>query len=169
MTAGERGAVCVRALTAGDGLALAAFFRSLAEDTRATAHFHPHPLDGPTAERIASYADRDLYLGYFAGGEILGYGLLRGWDDGYDVPSFGVAVRADARESGIGSALLGACIEAARQRGASTLMLKVHQDNARALEWYLTAGFEVVGATDDGQHLCHLSLAAAAPTSAPDG
>jgi perosamine synthetase len=149
----------IRQLAAGDAPALAKLFEELAADEDAQRNFHPHPLDAATAEEIASYSGRDLYLASFAGNRIVGYAIVRGWDEGFEIPSFGVAVAAAERDSGVGSELLAECIRLARERGAETLMLKVHAENERALSWYRAAGFEVVGETEDGQLRCHLALA----------
>ena len=67
--------------------------------------------------------------------------MLRGWDEGYSVPSFGVAVDRAYRGRGIARGLLLYAIEYARKRGASTMMLKVHLDNSIALRLYESEGF----------------------------
>jgi perosamine synthetase len=148
----------VRPLSSTDADALLALFGVLSRSDDVTRHFHPHPWNDATARALVSYAGDDLYLGYFAGPDLLGYAMLRGWDEGYAIPSFGVVVRPDRQGAGIGSKLLAACLAAARERGAETVMLKVHRENLRAFEWYRSAGFEVVGEAEDGQLLCHLSL-----------
>jgi perosamine synthetase len=149
----------IRRLAPADAPALAKLFEELAGDEDAGRNFHPHALDAATAEEIAGYSGRDLYLASFADSRIVGYAMVRGWDEGFDIPSFGVAVAAAERDSGVGSELLAECIKLARERGAETLMLKVHAENERALSWYRAAGFEVVGETEDGQLRCHLALA----------
>jgi ribosomal protein S18 acetylase RimI-like enzyme len=40
------------------------------------------------------------------GSRIVGYGMLRGWDEGYSVPSLGILVRAEACGQGIGKLLM---------------------------------------------------------------
>jgi ribosomal protein S18 acetylase RimI-like enzyme len=67
--------------------------------------------------------------------------MLRGWDEGYSVPSFGVAVGSAYRGRGIGRGLLLYAIEYARKRGAPAVMLKVHLDNASARHLYESEGF----------------------------
>lgn len=149
----------VRRLSGRDATAVADFFRDLGQRQEITRHFHPHGWDDATASRVASHEGADVYLGYFASGRLVGYAMLRGWDEGYDKPSFGVAVHPEHQGHGVGSQLLSECIQLARDRGATTVMLKVHKDNQRASSWYRTAGFEIVGSTEDGQWICELSLA----------
>ena len=56
-----------------------------------------------------------------------------------------IAVRADTRRRGIGSALLAAAKTEARSRGATRLHLEVAEDNFAARKLYAHLGFETVG------------------------
>jgi hypothetical protein len=57
-------------------------------------HFHPHLFDDQTARWIANYDGHDLYVVVREPGtdRFLGYGMLRGWDAGFDVPSLGILI-----------------------------------------------------------------------------
>ncbi len=130
---------------------LAHFFDELARVDK--QYFHPHPFDAATAKRIAHYAGRDLYYAAICGEQIVGYGMLRGWDEGYDVPSLGLAVHPQSRGMGIGKLLMHFLHAAARCRGATQVRLKVHRENEVALAMYQRLGyaFEVEDETRDGQ------------------
>ena len=52
--------------------------------------FNPFPMTAATAERIAAAPRRDRYYGAFDDGRLVALSMLRGWDEGYDVPSFGI-------------------------------------------------------------------------------
>lgn len=134
--------VSVRPLRADDATALAAFFLGLRNDPSA-AHFHPHPFTTEAAERIAQRRGirDDVYYGAFSDGDLVGYGMLRGWDEGYAIPSFGVAVRSEHRGRGVGRRLLRYAISVARDRGSPSIMLKVHPSNAGAKHLYESEGF----------------------------
>jgi ribosomal protein S18 acetylase RimI-like enzyme len=121
---------------------LSELFDELRDDP-ASAHFHPHPFTQDAALRIAERRRirRDAYFGAFLDGSLIGYGMLRGWDEGYEVPSFGVAVRIRHRGMGIGRRLLRHAISLARRRRAPSVMLKVHPANANAKYLYETEGF----------------------------
>ena len=56
-----------------------------------------------------------------------------------------IAVRASCWGQGIGSALLGALLAAARERGCAEVFLEVRADNPRAHGLYLRRGFEEIG------------------------
>lgn len=135
--------ITIRQLRAPDAQALGELLEELREDP-ASAHFHPHPFTRDAARRIAERRGirSDTYFGAFLDGTtLIGYGMLRGWDEGYDVPSFGVAVGIRHRGMGIGRRLLRHAISIARRRGAPSVMLKVHPANAKAKHLYESEGF----------------------------
>lgn len=59
--------------------------------------FHPHPLTDQMAARLAQHRGRDLYYVLADEQAVLGYGLLRGWDEGYDTPSLGIIIHPAAQ------------------------------------------------------------------------
>ena len=61
--------------------------------------FHPHPFTTEAARERAAYTGKDLYYVVIEGDEILGYGMLRGWDEGYEVPSLGIVIHPAHRGS----------------------------------------------------------------------
>ena len=132
----------IRQFRADDVPALSELLAELRKDP-ASAHFHPHPFTHETALRIAERRGirRDAYFGAFQDGSLMGYGMLRGWDEGYEVPSFGVAVGIRHRGMGIGRRLLRHAISIARRRKAPSVMLKVHPANANAKHLYESEGF----------------------------
>ena len=75
-----------RALEPELGGALAGLFGALVASGD-TVRFHPHPFTAEEAEARARYSGRDLYYVAVADGRALAYGMLRGWDEGYAVPS----------------------------------------------------------------------------------
>ena len=62
--------------------AFGTFLERLAEDPGNT--FHPHPLTGEAARELCGSTGADLRYVVIAAGQVIAYGLLRGWDDGYD-------------------------------------------------------------------------------------
>jgi len=136
-------AIKIRQLRADDAQGLGELLEELRDDP-ASAHFHPHPFTRDAARRIAEREGirRDSYFGAFQEGDsLIGYGMLRGWDEGYEVPSFGVAVGVAHRGSGLGRRLLRHAISIARRRGAPSVMLKVHPANPNARRLYESEGF----------------------------
>jgi GNAT superfamily N-acetyltransferase len=92
-------------------------------------------------------------------GAIAGFFCLRGLDEGYRRPAFGVYVRSSQTGKGWGRFAIEQAIRWCAQNGHNALMLKVYPDNRRALASYVNAGFEVVG-TDEatGQQILERSI-----------
>jgi ribosomal protein S18 acetylase RimI-like enzyme len=84
-----------------------------------------------------------------------GYGFL-----GEEVPGLGLGVAPAHRRRGIGTALLGATVDLAREDGAGALSLSVSERNHEARRLYDRMGFVVVGREGDSWTL-RLDLAAA--------
>ena len=133
-----------RALEPELGGALAGLFGALVASGD-TVRFHPHPFTAEEAEARARYSGRDLYYVAVAGGRALAYGMLRGWDDGYEVPSLGIALHPEARGTGLARAFMLFLHAAARARGARRVRLRVYPDNAPAVTLYRSLGYRFTG------------------------
>src|ERR1043166_7563730 len=105
-------------IDAGLAEPLAEFFAHLRESADAD-RFHPHPLTSEAAQERARYRGRDVYCAAVVGRRVLGYGMLRGWDEGFAIPSLGIAVHASARGMGLGRALMHHLHAEARRRGSA--------------------------------------------------
>lgn len=126
------------------------FFLAL-EAAGDSKQFHPHPLTAEEAEKRSRYTGKDLYYILVEGARILGYGMLRGWDEGYEVPSLGVAIHPGERGKGLGKALMCFLHAAAQRRGARKVRLKVYPDNQNAIRLYTRLGYRFEGM--EGQQL----------------
>jgi ribosomal protein S18 acetylase RimI-like enzyme len=134
------GALEIRALCPELEQALGDFFSVLRQEG-ADEQFHPHPLTNEEARRLCAYTGDDLYYVLLESEQVLAYGMLRGWDEGYDVPSLGVATRSTARGAGLGTLLVRFLHAAARRRGARKVILKVYKDNSAARKLYERLGY----------------------------
>ena len=120
--------------------ALGDFFEAIAASEDSSL-FHPHPLTRPAAIELCQYDGSDLYLAAVCDGRVLGYGLLRGWDEGYTIPSLGIALANAARGTGLARAFMLYLHAAARQRGAKRIRLTVYRRNTRAVALYKSLGY----------------------------
>jgi ribosomal protein S18 acetylase RimI-like enzyme len=127
--------------------ALARFFADLTA-AGDDAFFHPHAGDAASLRAIAEQPGKDLYLVFVEGEDVRAYGLLRGWNEGYAIPSLGIAVHPDARAHGLGRLVMDYLEAMARHRGAPAIRLRVHKDNARAIGLYERRGYAMQ--PDDG-------------------
>jgi [ribosomal protein S18]-alanine N-acetyltransferase len=107
------------------------------------AAFHPHPLTTDQAAKMAGYSGSDLYYLVVDGGRVLAYGMLRGWDEGYEVPSLGIAVEPGERSRGLALCLMHFLHFAARRRGARAVRLTVGTANRSAIRLYERLGYQL--------------------------
>ena len=67
--------------------------------------------------------------------------MLRGWDEGYDTPSFGLVVSAGSQGREVLTIALESAKLIARLAGCERMMCKVHPDNTAAVRGALKNGF----------------------------
>ena len=120
-------------------------------------YFHPHPFTPEEAYRLAHYNGADLFYVLMKGKQIIGYGLLRGWDEGYTVPSLGIYIADDVRGRGLGRLVMRFLAAAAREKGAEMIRLKVYPDNVAAVKLYESLGYRFMG-RENGQLVGYLDL-----------
>jgi ribosomal protein S18 acetylase RimI-like enzyme len=136
-------APAIRALQTGDGEALARLLEDHAA-TEAARVFHPFPLTRDTALRLVTTARADRYWGAWIDGRMVGFAMLRGWDAGFEVPSFGILVDRRFWRRGIGTILTAEALQTARIAGCRWVRLTVYASNAVALRLFDRAGFREV-------------------------
>jgi len=85
--------------------------------------FHPHPLTANEATRLCRHAGLDQYFVATVDNKVVGYGMLRGWDEGYGVPSVGFATHPAHRQKKVFSTLVRSLIRQARNRGATRVRM----------------------------------------------
>ena len=59
--------------------------------------FSPHLTDIDLIRSLAERDSKDMFYLLVEQEHVLGYGLLRGWDEGYQIPSLGLAIHPSAR------------------------------------------------------------------------
>jgi ribosomal protein S18 acetylase RimI-like enzyme len=120
--------------------ALTEFFHTIRQ-AGADNYFHPHPLTPEESERRCHYTGRDFYYVLVASDKIVGYGMLRGWDEGYETPSLGIAIHPKAQGMGLGTALMGFLHVVARLRGSPRVRLTVYRSNEKGLLLFKKQGY----------------------------
>ena len=161
MTASTKSApVCV-ALSSEHASSLANLFGRLHEDDRDN-FFHPHPLTAEEAAARSNYSGRDFYCVMLLENNVIGYGMLRGWDEGFAIPSLGIALDPSSRGRGYSRVLMNFLHSVAKERGATRVRLKVDPRNSAAIELYRSLGY-VLEPQADGQLIGLLELASLSP------
>lgn len=121
------------------------------------AFFHPHPLEVEEVKRIIKSSRKDLYYIVVDGLKVLGYGFLRGWDEGYDTPSLGIAVHPALRGSSLGKIFMLFLHTASRLRGSTKIRLKVYKENINAVCLYKKLGYRF-STKEGGQLIGYVDL-----------
>lgn len=116
------------------------FFQDL-KKTGDDVFFSPHPVDDDAIRRIAHLDGSDMYYLLVEEGRVLGYGMLRGWDEGYQIPSLGLAIHPSARAQGLGRMFMNFLHLLATRRGAGKVRLRVRANNEKAISLYKSLGY----------------------------
>lgn len=158
MTVSGRDLPACRLVQPDDACALGQLFERLRKQG-VERFFHPHPLTEEAAAQRAAYVGKDVYCVLQIGTELTGYGMLRGWDEGFEIPSLGLAVDSRQQGRGHGRRLMEFLHGIARQRGAKRIRLRVYPDNVRAMKLYRSLGYSFETNRDaDGQLVGFLNL-----------
>lgn len=146
----------IKPLAVADAPAVAGFLKAQSPDY--SRFFYAFSFEETEIAEMLTACQKDVYSGVFWQENIVGIFMLRGWDAGYDVPSFGAFIDENQR----GGALMRLTLETgkliSRLAGARRLMAKIHPDNISArgaarLGWVQT-GFE----ESTGNLIYHMEL-----------
>ncbi|MBK9099388.1 MAG: GNAT family N-acetyltransferase [bacterium] len=108
-------------------------------------YFVAFEFDIATIESILAKAKNDVYYGVFWGEELTGFYMLRGFDEGYSIPSYGVYISSRFSDKGLAALTLSHAISTCKFLGCKKLRLKVHTANTYALKQYVKFGFVETG------------------------
>lgn len=135
--------ISIKAVQTSDYEGMALFF---ADNNRPeiTRHFHPFPLDADSAYQITCMDKLNRYYLAMHGGHIVGFCMLRGWDEGFAIPSFGVLVDYRYQGRGLGRQLTEFALEEAKRLNSPAVRLSVYESNIRARRLYEMLGFAEV-------------------------
>ena len=136
--------VTIRALRSTDAPKLTELFERN-NRVEITSTFHPFDLNAETARQISLRPGLDRYFGAFsANNEMLAMSMLRGWNEGFDIPSLGMFVDHESQGDGIGRSLLDETLAAARRMHCQKVRLSVSKSNVAAVNLYVSRGFVAV-------------------------
>lgn len=133
----------MRLLDASDVAKLGEFFERNNRD-EVTRFFHPFPMTSSTAAVLLQTGRRDLFFGMEVGDSLVAFSMLRGWDDGFDIPSFGIVVDFYQQRRGLGRRLTEWTLRWADQIGCAMVRLTSYLENQTACRLYTSLGFKEV-------------------------
>ena len=108
-------------------------------------YFVAFEFDSVTIENILTKAKNDLYCGVYWGEELTGFYMLRGFDEGFTIPSYGVYISSRFNNKGLAALTLNHAISICKLHGFKKIRLKVHKENIFAFKQYKKYGFIETG------------------------
>lgn len=133
----------IRHLNVADSAVLSAMLLSNSDSYQ--QYFRPFSFDEPNLRNILSRAQKDKYWGVWVGQTLGAFFMLRGFDEGFAIPSYGVNVSEEFAGRGISLLTLHYVIAWCAVNHVDAIMLKVHPDNAVAKRQYEKIGFKQTG------------------------
>ena len=121
-----------------------------------SSYFVPFSFDKKTLDHLLAAAKKDLYFGLYVQNRLAGFYMLRGMDDGFEIPSYGVWIDPAHSGKGLAKTTVYHACSVCQLMGAPALRLKVHPDNVVAKSLYEKAGFEQIGIDEKIGHFIYI-------------
>jgi RimJ/RimL family protein N-acetyltransferase len=115
------------------------------EQTEYLKYFTAFEFSAETFNALLKKAVNDKFFGIFFEKEIAGFYMLRGFDEGYEIPSYGVWISSRFSNKGLSKLTLYHAFSVCRINNIQTLMLKVHPENKVPMKLYESLGFKQTG------------------------
>ncbi len=132
-------ALSMRPLKSEDAAALSSMLQS--QSPEYLQYFTPFEFTENSIVSILQNRQKDVFQGFFLEDELVGFFMLRGWDEGFNVPAYGVVISETHRGLGLGKCSIEISKSICRYRGAIKMMLKVNPRNTIAKHLYESMGF----------------------------
>lgn len=122
--------------------------------------YHPFPLSINDLRSLILCANHDKYIGLFAADangrkDLIGIITLRGLDEGYTIPMFGIFIRENWSNQGLCSLALKFAETFCKINKIKAIKLKVNTRNCRAMAIYKRKGFhEISKVNNDTVVMC---------------
>lgn len=133
----------IRRLQIDDAATLSTWLR--AQPLTYARFFRPFGYDEPAIADALARQGQDIFMGLFWQAQVVGFFMLRGWNEGYKVPAFGILIDEQYRGYGLEMAALDTAKVICRLRNVSRLMIKMHPDNISAKGVARKTGFVQTG------------------------
>jgi hypothetical protein len=146
----------IRPLSPQDAAAVSGFLESQPrEDSR---FFYAFGADRSSIFEMLAEASSDVYAGVFWRSDLIGIFMLRGWDAGYETPSYGVFIDSRHRSWPLFRLTLNSGKLICRLAGVKSMMAKVHPENLSP-KGMIRLGFRQTGIEEStGNIIYHMDL-----------
>lgn len=146
----------IRSLCLADSATVSAML--LAQSQEYARFFYAFGFSEEEIAKTLADRKRDVYSGIFWRGELAGIFMLRGWDQGYEVPSFGLFVAEKYRGGTLMKISLDVAKLICRLSKTHRLMATIHPDNVSP-RGAARLGFVDTGVTtESGNIVYHMEL-----------
>lgn len=116
-------------------------------------HFIPFEIKYDNLKSILEKVDKDLFIGIFVNKKIAGFFMLRGFDEGYDIPAYGVWISSKYANKGLAKLTIQYSLSICRLADVKRIMLKFHPENIIAMKMYKNFGFNETGIDERIGHI----------------
>ncbi len=123
------------------------------EEPEYSKYFNPFTFNFETIRQTLGNLKKDTFWGIFIADKLAGFYMLRGFDEGYDIPSYGVWISKEYSNKGLSKFTLQHAISYCKINQIKKIMLKVHPENIIAKKIYEEFGFQQVGTDSKNNNL----------------
>lgn len=113
----------------------------LASGGEYSKYFIPFEFNYNSVKKVLSGMKLDHFIGIFIDDKIVGFYMLRGFDEGYSIPSYGVWISPKYSGLGLAKLTIQHALSFCKINGIKKIMLKVHPKNMKAKQIYEGFGF----------------------------
>lgn len=125
------------------------------ENKEYSRYFIPFEFDLEIISNKIKNLHRDSFWGIFIEDKLVGFYMLRGFDQGYEIPSYGVWISKEFSGKGLAKLTLQHAISYCKINRITELMLKVHPENLQAKKIYEDFGFKQTGTDSKNNNLIY--------------
>lgn len=111
--------------------------------------FHPHKFDIQSLEELINKNKDDIYTIFLENYSIIAYGILRGWDEGYSIPSLGILIDKNFRGKGYSNLIMNILHDMCKEKKCEKIRLTVIKNNIVAINLYKKLGYEFEDYSED--------------------
>ena len=146
----------IRPLVAVDAALLSIFINQ--QPSEYVRFFYAFGFDEATISDMLSAVKDDVYSGVFWQENLIGVFMLRGWDAGFEIPSFGVLIDDKYRGGAFMRLTLDTAKLICRLNGTRILMAKIHPENI-SVKGAVRLGFRHIGVEEStGIMIYHMDI-----------
>jgi RimJ/RimL family protein N-acetyltransferase len=120
-----------------------------------TKYFVPFSFEEDSIKKIIGDAVNDKFFGVFINDGLAGFYMLRGFDQGYEIPSYGIWISDKYSGLGLSKLTLQHAITFCKLNGLKKIMLKVHPEHTIAKNIYENFGFKQQGIDEKNSNLIY--------------